>query len=1037
MAYGFWKRLGLSRRGKKSREKKAQDGPETLGSVASSTASEGTDSGKPFFPCSQDLAAVISSKKAASSTTITPPTLQSTTNTPDLFAPAVPPAPSSTTPPAPPSNASDTVEETHPVVAKGQALAIKEGPTAGVSLWDRAYDVLKEEEPSRVVEYEQLLSRVLIRVPSTQQAATETEDVAEITNHVPNDPIARREKLKEITELGLKHMEDKKISTTLLGHEIVLQDAVAKVARAVEWVEAQVKDAIKDLPYASIVMAGVSLVLPLLKNPAAAEEANRDGFTYVTSQMRYFAAMESLLLPQDTKPDLKDDLTERLVDFYKLIIDFQVQSVVRFYRTQIKNFFRGTINYEGWDTKLQDIKDTDMRLVSRFETAMSAGNLQALKDLAWNAEQSRKVLNDTLVQIRDLVAISRNYLDFAEKLDRRMSDAENRACLQDLHTTNPCRDKERIELAKGGLLQDSYRWVLDNANFRRLQEAQENRLLWIKGDPGKGKTMLLCGIIDELIRSTTQNTNISFFFCQATDNRINDATAVLRGLLYLLAKQQPSLISHVRETYDDSGKKCFEGPNTWVVLSKMFTGILKDRRLQDTYFIIDALDECVTGLSLLLDLIVRESAAHPNVKWVVSSRNWPSIERGLHAAAQKARLSLELNEKSISAAVDTYVRFKVDNLAKRNEYDNNTQDMVRHYLSSNASGTFLWVALVCQELVGLPGWKAQEKLTTFPPGLNALYGQMMEQITKSDDAELCIRILAVISVMRRPITLDEMEALVEMPAGTSGNQDALAEIVGLCGSFLTLREGIISFVHQSAKDFLVQKASKDVFPSGIQDVHHSIFSRSLQIMANTLRRDIYNLSAPGFPVNKVELPNPDPLAAVRYSCIYWIDHLHDCSVSDQKKYLQDNGPVDKFLQRNYLFWLEALSLLRNIPDGVLAMARLEGLLQGCTSQFASLVRDGRRFIQYHNTIIDNNPLQVYTSVLMFSPANSQIRRLFQKEEPKQMIIKPLMENDWGQCLLTLQGHSSQVWSVAWSHDSTRLASCSGDKTVKIWDPATG
>lgn len=117
-------------------------------------------------------------------------------------------------------------------------------------------------------------------------------------------------------------MEDKKVSTTLLGHEIVLQDVVAKVAGAVEWVEGHVKDAIKDLPYASIVMAGVSLVLPLLKNPAAAEEANRDGFTYVTSQMRYFAAMESLLLPQDTKPDLKDDLTERLVDLYKLIIDF-------------------------------------------------------------------------------------------------------------------------------------------------------------------------------------------------------------------------------------------------------------------------------------------------------------------------------------------------------------------------------------------------------------------------------------------------------------------------------------------------------------------------------------------------------------------------------------------------------------------------------------------------------------------------------------------------------------------------------------------
>jgi WD40 repeat protein len=40
-------------------------------------------------------------------------------------------------------------------------------------------------------------------------------------------------------------------------------------------------------------------------------------------------------------------------------------------------------------------------------------------------------------------------------------------------------------------------------------------------------------------------------------------------------------------------------------------------------------------------------------------------------------------------------------------------------------------------------------------------------------------------------------------------------------------------------------------------------------------------------------------------------------------------------------------------------------------------------------------------------------------------------------LQTLEGHSDIVWSVAFSHDSTLLASASGDKTVKIWDASTG
>jgi WD40 repeat protein len=43
----------------------------------------------------------------------------------------------------------------------------------------------------------------------------------------------------------------------------------------------------------------------------------------------------------------------------------------------------------------------------------------------------------------------------------------------------------------------------------------------------------------------------------------------------------------------------------------------------------------------------------------------------------------------------------------------------------------------------------------------------------------------------------------------------------------------------------------------------------------------------------------------------------------------------------------------------------------------------------------------------------------------------------GTCLQTLEGHSSAVRSVVFSHDSTRLASASDDSTAKIWDASSG
>jgi len=92
---------------------------------------------------------------------------------------------------------------------------------------------------------------------------------------------------------------------------------------------------------------------------------------------------------------------------------------------------------------------------------------------------------------------------------------------------------------------------------------------------------------------------------------------------------------------------------------------------------------------------------------------------------------------------------------------------------------------------------------------------------------------------------------------------------------------------------------------------------------------------------------------------------------------------------------------------------------------------------YHKQAIENSPLQAYASALMFSPANSLIKRLFKYEEPKWIMIKSPIKDEWSACLQTLEGHGRPVFSVAFSHDSIHLASASSDCTVKIWDVSSG
>jgi WD40 repeat protein len=105
-------------------------------------------------------------------------------------------------------------------------------------------------------------------------------------------------------------------------------------------------------------------------------------------------------------------------------------------------------------------------------------------------------------------------------------------------------------------------------------------------------------------------------------------------------------------------------------------------------------------------------------------------------------------------------------------------------------------------------------------------------------------------------------------------------------------------------------------------------------------------------------------------------------------------------------------------------------------ELTKLLQDAHRFIMYHKGPIESYPLQSYASGLLFSPTGSAIRKLFQHEEPERITVKLEMSSSWGACLQTLEGHSDSVTSVAFSHDSTKLASASDD-TIKLWDASSG
>ena len=208
-------------------------------------------------------------------------------------------------------------------------------------------------------------------------------------------------------------------------------------------------------------------------------------------------------------------------------------------------------------------------------------------------------------------------------------------------------------------------------------------------------------------------------------------------------------------------------------------------------------------------------------------------------------------------------------------------------------------------------------------------------LENKDDKDLCLQILAIAATVYRPITLRELRSLIPPVEGFNDDPKRWEGIIQECGSFLNLQEGVVYFVHQSAKEFLLEKASNSIFLSNVEHQHYGLFSRSLSVMSTKLKRNVYKLKSPGTLIEEVTPPNPDPLGDIRYCCLYWFDHLLHSGMAESNGDLMCDGSIHTFLKGGLLYWLESLSLLHGMPKGVEA---IEALAKQVVSFYHSIIK---------------------------------------------------------------------------------------------------
>ncbi|KAK1750748.1 hypothetical protein QBC47DRAFT_93980 [Echria macrotheca] len=670
--------------------------------------------------------------------------------------------------------------------------------------------------------------------------------------------------------------------------------------------------------------------------------------------------------------------------------------------------------------------------------------------------------------------------------DVREAPAENRSVrnvtalrdvrimLGDLHTThlhsrrtdpwyiNAKVEKSRIESSSGGLLPDVHEWVFDEnkTDFRDWLEGTSKPVLWVNDRSGKGKTMMLCSIINKLqARSSSTGDILAFFFCQAkAAHRASNAMAVLRGLIYMLIDCRKSLSAHVRREEERPDIQFFGDPSTWDSLCNIFLRILADLNRQDrsVYLLIDALDECEAGTERdgFFSLLVNE-AMNPEsrIKWLLASRRDQKIEdylRGARDGHRLVELNLEHHPTEISVTIDAYIDRSVCSMVPHEtEQAQEIRAKLKQRLQEKAGGDFLFVNLAVKRLSGKPPHNMDSDLEKMDMGIPEFYTEAVRRICSLNASEisLCLRLLAFAIIASRPLRDEEVIALVpelldvELVVLVPGPLDVINRAKVYCSPFLIIGTGTLQLVHKSAKEFLCNDQN-------LRGILHSyqgdLFKRSLKCMENALRPDICNLRDPGFSLPSTDI-SKNELVKAEYACVSWIEHFLESSAACVASCY---GDILDFLQNRYLCWLEAVSLLNQLPRIRLNWVKLLQFLRQHyaqapeTKQLVKLAEDAYHFLSQYGALIMAHPLQAHHAALIFAPQDSKIKANYAARGPKWLQLVTQTEKRWSPCICTLAPETEVAGSIALSPGSARLASVHFNvngpgKHVKIWDLTMG
>ncbi|KAL2361545.1 hypothetical protein RJZ56_005577 [Blastomyces dermatitidis] len=860
------------------------------------------------------------------------------------------------------------------------------------SLWDEAYDELRKEDAKLVDAYE----RDLLAIQDLEQRAPEGDD--------------REMQLQKLLNSKLQDIEHSQMRISIHGKDVVIKDQVRKVVHSILSVKDYIGTVASVEPHAALVWTGVMIILPAIANPITQDDDAMEGIEYISELLVRCKVMEDTyrenlactLAASSSGPptylvELNASFRAQAISIYSQILKYQISLSQQYARRGLFRFLRDCVIADDWQGMLESIKATEEGIDKVLDTLdsralkMIGEQIAILRD---NADDVLSVLLDTKASVEKI-----NQSQLLGKLHRVEYAAFNTYSKAD-RPPPICLEGTRVDI-----LHEIQHWGDGH---------REECILWVKGLAGTGKSTLARTIAHHFHKKG--RLGASFFFSRGKKD-LGVATAVLTTIAVQLAEALPDLkndICDVIEQHGDIGQQPLY--NQWRRL--IFQPLLRlDRKLLlpiVLVFVLDALDECEGDehlgeiLQLLTELRELEVL---QVKVFLTSRPERSIYASFRELPDIVHHDLTLHsvpKAVIESDISIFLRHELEKVKSIRRIDERWPgDESIQTLVQKADRLFIYAATVCR-FIGesrFPEKRMDEILHTevmsrsSTSELDRMYLEILNHILDEgshEDKEDMVFLFK--QIVGSPLVLAEALSRSTLTSVLDLSSTDITEILESLHSVLDIPEDEnlpIQLFHLSFRDFVFseERCANPAFTIKEEVAHGGLLSKCLKLMSKHLKQDMCDLRHPGTSVADVEKSTVEKFLpqSVQYACKHWIRHLD----KSQTK-LIDNGEVHILLQKHLLHWIEGLSLMGIISDGIVMVRLLETLVMS---------------------------------------EKSIIRQQFWDHLPPWITDVVSGEEDWSPSLLTLE-HSRAIDELFFSPDGQLLISSDID-TAKAWDTMTG